>query len=133
MNLAESATVAISVLVLPLMLTGCGDDRAAAPIGQPTQAAPGSQSAAAAMPPTEITARHVSYRCNSGREGAIAIDIPDLGDLADRLNGIQPCEYDQGVSRATLTVMCRSNELVVHLAAANGQVVQPSNDAICLQ
>ena len=85
------------------------------------------------MPPTETTtARHVSYRCYSGREGTIAVDVPDLGDLADRLNGIQPCEYDQGVSRANLTVMCRSNALVVHLAAASGQVVQPSNDALCL-
>ena len=65
MNLAESATVAISVLVLPLMLTGCGGDGAAAPIGRPTQAAPGSQSAA--MPPTETTARNIYYRCNSGR------------------------------------------------------------------
>jgi len=133
MNLAESATVAISVLVFPLMLTGCGDDGAAPPIGRPTQAAPGSQSKAAAMPPTETTARNISYRCNSGRAGTIAVDVPDLGSLAHRLNRIQPCEYDKGVSRATVTVMCRSNAVVVHLVAASGQVVQPSNDALCLQ
>jgi len=133
MNLAESATVAISVLVFPLMLTGCGDDGAAPPIGRPTQAAPGSQSKAAAMPPTETTARTISYRCNSGRAGTIAVDVPDLGNLAHGLNRIQPCEYDKGVSRATVTVMCRSNAVVVHLVAASGQVVQPSNDALCLQ
>jgi len=85
------------------------------------------------MPPTETTARNISYRCNSGRAGTIAVDVPDLGSLAHRLNRIQPCEYDKGVSRATVTVMCRSNALVVHLVAASGQVVQPSNDALCLQ
>ena len=85
------------------------------------------------MPPTETTARNVTYRCNGGREGTVEVEVLDLGDLADQLNRIQPCEYDQGVSRATLTVMCRSNALVVHLAAARGQVVRPSNDALCLQ
>lgn len=133
MNLAESATVAISVLVFPLMLTGCGDDGAAAPLGRPTQAAPKSQSDAAALPPTATTARSISYRCNSGRAGTIAVDVPDLGELAHRLNQVQPCEYDKGVSRATVTVMCRANALVVHLVAASGQVVQPSNAALCLQ
>jgi len=85
------------------------------------------------MPPTETTTRNISYRCNSGRAGTIAVDIPDLGNLAHRLNRIRPCEYDKGVSHATVTVMCRSNALVVHLVAASGHVVQPSNDALCLQ
>jgi hypothetical protein len=84
------------------------------------------------MPPTETTARNIYYRCNSGRAGTIAVDLPDLGNLAHRLNRIQPCEYDKGVSRAAVTVMCHSNALVVHLVAASGQVVQPSNDALCL-
>jgi hypothetical protein len=84
------------------------------------------------MPPTRTAARNISYRCNSGRAGTIAVDVPDLGNLANRLNRIQPCEYDKGVSRATVTVMCRSDALDVHLVAASGQVVQPSNDALCL-
>ena len=83
--------------------------------------------------PCMTTARSISYRCNSGRAGTIAVDVPDLGELAHRLNQVQPCEYDKGVSRATVTVMCRANALVVHLVAASGQVVQPSNAALCLQ
>jgi hypothetical protein len=61
------------------------------------------------------------------------VDVADLDRLADRLNRIQPCEYDQGLSRATLTVMCRSNPLVVRLTGSGGHVSQPPREAVCLQ
>lgn len=134
MKLAKSSSVAISILVLPLLLTGCGD------AGAPPRSADGlrpavtpTQSTASALRPTGTSARDVSYRCNSGREGTITVDVPDLGRLADRLNRMQPCDYDHGLSRATLTVMCRSSPLVVHLTGAGGHVAQPSKVALCLQ
>ncbi len=85
------------------------------------------------MRPTGTSARDVSYRCNSGREGTITVDVPDLRRLADRLNRIQLCEYDHRLSRVTLTVMCRSSPLVVHVTGAGGHVAQPSKEALCLQ
>jgi hypothetical protein len=130
MKLGASLTSAVTVLVLPV-LTGCGNAGAAAPIARQTQADIEDTSAAPAVPPTGTTARNVSYRCSSGREGTIVVDIPDLGRLADRLNRIRPCEYDQGVSQATLTVMCRASPLVVQLTVAGGNLQQPSQEALC--
>lgn len=133
MRLAAPLATAITVLVLPVLITGCGEAGGAAPIGQQTQEDIQTKSAAPAERPTGTTARDVTYRCSSGREGTIVVDVPDLDRLADRLNRIQPCEYDQGLSRATLTVMCRSNPLVVHLTGAGGHVEQPPREALCLQ
>ena len=132
MKLAASLSTAIAVFVLPFLIGGCGDARDAAPAGPQTQADVQTESAAPAEPPTGTTARDVTYRCESGREGSIVVDVPDLTGLADRLDRIQPCEYDQGVASATLTVTCHSSPLVVHLTAAGGRVEQPSNEALCL-
>ena len=103
MKLAGSLSTAITVIVLPVLMTGCGDAGAAAPIGRQTQADIETKPAAPVVRPTGPTARDVTYRCSSGREGTIAVDVPDLDRLADQLNEIQTCEYDQGLSRATLT------------------------------
>ena len=49
------------------------------------------------MSPTETTtARHVSYRCNRGREGTIAVDVPDLGDVAAPAASAGGCQPSQG-------------------------------------
>ena len=84
------------------------------------------------MRPTGATARTVTYRCVSGRKGTLAVDVPDLSDLSTLLNRIQPCEYDHGLSDATLVVPCRSRPLNVHLTVAHGRLVQPSDEALCL-
>ena len=49
-----------------------------------------------------------------------------------RINRIEPCEYDHGLSDATLVVPCRSRPLNVHLTVAHGRLVQPSDEALCL-
>jgi hypothetical protein len=49
----------------------------------------------------------VSYRCTSGREGTIVVDVPDLGQLADQIDRIQPCEYDHGVARFSVVASPR--------------------------
>ena len=59
------------------------------------------------------------------------MDVPDLADLADRLNGIQPCEYDDGMSRASLVVTCPAGPLVVRLTGEDGDLVQPPGGAPC--
>lgn len=132
MKLAASLSTAITILVLPVLMAGCGDAGTAAPTGQQTRADDVAGTAEQAVRPTGTTARTITYRCSGGREGTIVVDVPDLDRLADRLNRMQPCEYDQGLSHATLTVMCRSSPLVVHLAGAAGEVEQPSDDALCL-
>jgi hypothetical protein len=74
----------------------------------------------------------VAYRCSSGRDGTLTVDVPDLSDLAAQLNRIQPCEYDRGLSDATLVVPCRSIPLEVHLTVTDGRLLQPSDEALCL-
>jgi hypothetical protein len=101
MRLAEWLSTASSVVLVPLLLTGCGDTGPAAPSRQQSEGAGQTQSAVPAMPPTGAGARLVSYRCTNGREGTIVVDVPDLSQLADRINRIQPCEYDGGLSRVT--------------------------------
>ncbi len=133
MKLTEWLALASPILVLTLLLTGCGDTgAAAAPIGGQTHNPTAAHSALPAIRPNGTTARDVSYRCNSGREGTIVVDVPALSHLADKLNRIQPCEYDRGVSRATVTVICRSDPLVVHLTGKDGLFAQPSSEALCL-
>jgi hypothetical protein len=130
MKPAASLSTAIAGLVLPVLLAACGGAGAAA-TGPRTSATVQPRSAAPAQRPNGTTAREVSYRCNSGREGTITVDVPDLDLMADRLNGTQPCEYDQGLSRATVTVTCHSSPLVVRLTGAGGQIEQPSNESLC--
>jgi hypothetical protein len=60
------------------------------------------------------------------------VDVPDLRVLAERINGIQPCEYDHGVSHATLVVTCRSGPRAVRLTGTDGRLTQPSAEALCL-
>jgi hypothetical protein len=132
MRVTAWLSTASSILVLPLLLTGCGETGAAAPIERQTQATTETQSPEPAIRPNGTTAHDVSYRCNSSREGTIVVDVPNLSDLADTLNRIQPCEYDRGVSLATVTVICRSDPLVVQLTGKDGNVAQPSREALCL-
>lgn len=102
MRLVEGWATASFLLVVPLLLTGCGGTDPAAPGGRQGEAAALSPSAVPASTPSGPGARLVSYRCTSGREGTIVVDVPDLDRLADQLDRIQPCEYDQGVARATV-------------------------------
>ena len=131
MKLGATLTAALALLALLLMATGCSDVGTAAPIGRQTHADIEHGSAAPAVPPAGTSARHISYRCGSGREGTLLVDVPDLGTLADRINRIQPCEYDKGLSRATLTVTCRSRPRVVPLTGTGGLVEQPTSEALC--
>jgi hypothetical protein len=131
MNIARSVAAATSALVLAGLLAGCGDADASAPSGPPAAAASPSQADTPALPPTGTTARTVSYRCVSGRAGTLAVDVPDLGDLTDRLNRIRPCEYDHGLERVTLVVTCRSGPVVVHLMDEAGRLAQPADNALC--
>ena len=129
MKPTAALSIAITGLVLPVLLAACGG--AGADLQTPASVQP--TSTAPAERPGGTTTREVTYRCNSGREGAIAVDVPDLNLMADRLNRIRPCEYDQGLSRATVTVVCHSSPLVVHLTGAGGQIEQPSDASLCLQ
>jgi hypothetical protein len=129
MKPAASLSTAIAVLVLPVLLTACGG--AGAAVAERTPAAVQPTSAAPAERPSGTTARDVTYRCTGGRTGTIVVDVLDLGLLADRLNRIQPCEYDQGLSRATVTVTCPSGPLVVRLTGAGGRLDPPSSEALC--
>ena len=132
MRLAHWLSTASSGLAVALLLTGCGD------LGAPPSRVPAGHAAtetrteAAAIRPTGPTERSVSYRCLSGREDTIAVDVPDVGHLADILDRIQPCEYDQGLSRATLIVTCQSGLVAVHMTGAGGRLRQPSHEALCL-
>ena len=131
MRIRASLRTVVIVLVVPVLVTACGDGGAQQPGGRQGQRDVERESAAPAVQPSGATARAVSYRCRSGREGTLVVDVPDLGILAARLDRVQPCEYDQGLSRATLTVTCRSGPLVVRLAARDGHPVQPSDAALC--
>ena len=120
-----------SGLVVLLLLAGCGEPGAADAAAGPARATTGARAPETAASPAGSTARLVTYRCRSGRDGTLAVDVPDLRDLAGRLNRIQPCEYDRGVARATVTVPCGSRSVLVHLAAADGRVSQPSDEELC--
>jgi hypothetical protein len=85
------------------------------------------------MAPDGASAREVTYRCASGRSATIVVDVPDLEDLADTLNRIQPCEYDRGFDRGTVPLSCESGPLVVQLRGSGGRVVQPARGTLCPQ
>ena len=120
-----------SLLVCMVLLTACGGSGSAAP-GEPALD-PGhrTRSAAPATAPEGPTAREVSYRCASGRSATVVVDVPDLTDLADVLNRIDPCEYDGGFQSGTVTLPCGSGPLVVQLAGREGRAVQPSPASLC--
>lgn len=127
----HAGPLAITSLLVCLALTGCGDtgtEALAVPAG-PDGSAAGS--AAVAVRPSGPTARNISHICRSGRDDTIVVNIFDLADLAKTLNAIQPCEYDQGVMRATVTLACSSQPLVVQLTAAEGNVRQPARRSLC--
>lgn len=110
-------------LLLPLLISGCGQ-----PDGDGSVAgADGSRSrsAAPALAPEGPTSRTVAYRCTSGREETIAVDVPDVRDLARTLNRIQPCEYDRGFDRGTVTIDCDAGPVTVPLRGRDGSVLQP--------
>ena len=107
MRLVERWSSASFLLVVPLLLTGCGATEPAAPGGRQGEAAAQTPSAVPAVPPTNPGARVVAYRCASGREGTIVVDVPDLARLAEQINRIQPCEYDDGVASATVVASPR--------------------------
>jgi hypothetical protein len=107
MTLVERWSAASLLLVVPMLLAGCGDTGPATPGGQQSEASAPTQTAVPATDPTGSGARLVSYRCTSGREGTIVVDVPDLGQLADQIDRIQPCEYDDGVARFSVVASPR--------------------------
>ena len=78
------------------------------------------------MAPVGPTSYPIDYRCRSGREATVTVDVPDLRDLARRLNGIQLCEYDRGFDRGIVTIACDTGPVTVALGGRVGAVVQPS-------
>lgn len=132
MNLARSVAAATSAVVLAALLTGCGDVGTSAPSTAPARTGTVTALPEAAVRPSGTTARTVAYRCTSGRDGTLTVDLRDLRDLSERINRIEPCEYDHGVSHATLVVTCRSGPLVVRLTGTDGRLVRPSDEALCL-
>lgn len=132
MKIPATIATVFTVFVSPLLLTGCGSAGSGAVTGQETPTAPATKAASPAMRPTGLTARDITYQCRTGLTDTITVDIPDLDRLAEQLNAIQPCEYNRGFSIAMLTVMCRTNPLVVHLTSTAGRIEQPTRAALCL-
>ncbi len=124
------SAIASLALCLPLLLAGCGQSDQAGSTPEPATDAT-AQSAAPAIPPEGSTARTISYRCTSGRQATIEVDVPDLRDLAATLNKIQPCEYDRGFDRGTVTVGCPSATTEISLRGRDGQALQPSESSLC--
>ena len=122
---------ALSVLSVALLIAGCEGSEPSASGDAGSDPDGGTRSAAPAMPPGGASAREVTYRCASGRSATIVVDVPDLEDLADTLNRIQPCEYDRGFDRGTVPLSCESGPLVVRLRGSGGRVVQPSPGTLC--
>ena len=129
MSLPRWLPGAASGLVVVLIVTGCGGSGGV--VARPTRSTTGATPEEPATSPEGATARRVSYRCRSGRAGTIVVDVPDLAHLADRVNRIQPCEYDEGLAHAAVTVSCGTGPVVVALRAAGGLVAQPSTDGLC--
>ena len=125
------SAVASLALCLPLLLAGCGPSDQAGSTPEPATDAT-AKSAAPALAPEGSTARTISYRCMSGRQATIEVDVSDLQDLAETLNRIQPCEYDSGFDRGTVTVTCDSGPSVVQLRGDEGRAVQPPASSLCL-
>jgi hypothetical protein len=132
MKLARTVAAATSAFVVAGLLAGCGDVGASAPSSGPARPGTATSPADAAVRPTGATARAVAYRCTSGRDGNLTVDVPDLADLAETVNRLQACEHDHGVSHATLVVTCRSGPLVIRLTGTDGRLAQPSDEALCL-
>ena len=122
---------ALAVLSVALLVTGCGGSEPSASGDPGSDPDGGTRSAAPAMSPDAAPAREVTYRCTSGRSATIVVDVPELEDLADTLNRIQPCEYDRGFDRGTVALSCESGPLVVQLRGSGGRVVQPSPGTWC--
>jgi hypothetical protein len=119
-------------LGLGLGLAGCGSADGAG--SAPEAGGPAATSAAApALGPDGPTARTIGYRCTSGRRATLIVDVPDLRDLADKLDRIQPCEDDQGFESGTVTITCDSGPRQVALRGSEGSVVQPPESSLCLE
>ena len=127
--LAALAPFAPFALGLSLVLAGCGSAEGAG--STPAAGGPAATSAAPALEPEGPTARTIDYRCASGRRATLTVDVPDLRDLADTLDRIQPCEDDQGFESGTLTITCDSGPRQVALRGSEGSLVQPPESSLC--
>ena len=125
---SSRSAIASLALCLPLLLAGCGDSDDVGSGAEPTSS--GTTEAAPALAPEGSTSRSVAYRCASGREATLAVDVPDLRGLATTLNRIQPCEYDDGFESGTVTLACPSGPVVVRLRGSDGRVVQPRESEV---
>jgi hypothetical protein len=117
-----------------VVLTACAGAGPAAPSASGESAtSPGdpTRSASAAAAPDGATAREVTYRCASGRQATLVVDVPDPADLAAVLNRIEPCEYDGGFRSGTVPLSCASGPIVVRLTGREGRMVQPPPDSLC--
>ena len=90
---ARSWCASLPVCLL-LVLAGCGTSDGTGAV-EPSRL-PASADAPA-LPPDGSSAVTVSYRCVSGREGTLTLDLSDGRDLAETLDRVQPCEYDDGI------------------------------------
>jgi hypothetical protein len=131
MRVAEASTSAIMVFVVALLIAGCGEAGVAESPGRSTPAAGETSAVYEAVHPTGSAARTVAYRCRSGREGTLVLEVADLRNLADAVNGTMPCEYDDGVAVASFTVRCESGPVVVRLATVGGRVERSATDTPC--
>ena len=120
--------VACFVLCLPLLSAGCGQSDQEASGAQSAEVTAGS--AAPAVAPEGSTSYTVGYRCRSGREAAITVDVSQLRDLAATLNRIQPCEYDRGFDHGTVIIECPSGARVVPIRGNDGRAVPPSENEL---
>ena len=83
--------------------------------------------------PGGASAQVVHYQCVSGREGTIAVNLPDPRSLPQAFNPINACEYDRGLASVRLTVRCAAGgpEKEVRLAAKHGQLPASAARTIC--
>jgi hypothetical protein len=116
--------LAALLVVAALSLTACGGGRAPAPPARAPEPA---------LRPIGPTARDVAYRCRDGTHGTLLVSVRDARRLADTLNPLDLCEFDQGLAEVALVIGCTSASpgTSVRVVAVEGRLPTATGEELC--
>src|SRR4051812_31229720 len=92
-----------------------------------------TRDAGPAIRPGGASADAVHYRCRSGRQGTITVNLPDPRSVAQVLNPIDVCEFDSGLADVVLRVRCSAGapETELRITAVDGKLPSSTTRTIC--
>lgn len=83
--------------------------------------------------PTGPSAHTIDYTCRSGQQSSIVLTLPDPRLLADVLNPIDVCQYDDGLVEVSLQARCSAggSRTPARISAVDGLLPPSTAETVC--